>query len=304
MSEEADLIRKFVAQWGARAAGIGDDAAILDVPSGEKLVVSTDASVESVHFRRADISPSEIGYRAAAAALSDLAAMAARPLGLLFALVLPVSWRDEADAIANGVGDAAAASICPVIGGNISAGGELSITTTVLGSSATPLTRSGARAGDSLYATGALGGAAAAMRAWSSGGAPDEETRRQFVHPVPRISEGIWLASHGATSAIDISDGLVTDAGHLAEASGVAISIEADLVPRFAGASLEDALGGGEDYELLVTGQSLDVDAFVKTFGFPLTQFGSVSKGPARVSFQERGKPTATPAGFDHLRKR
>jgi thiamine-monophosphate kinase len=304
VSEEADLIRKFVAQWGARAAGIGDDAAVLDVPPGEKLVVSTDASVENVHFRRADISASEIGYRAAAAALSDLAAMAARPLGLLFALVLPVSRRDEANAIATGVGDAAAASSCPIIGGNISSGGELSITTTVLGSSVSPLARSGACAGDSLYVTGALGGAAAAVRAWSSGAALDEETKRRFVHPAPRIREAIWIASHGATSAIDISDGLSTDAGHLADASGVAMSIDTDLVPRLAGASLEDALGGGEDYELLVTGQSLDAGAFLKTFGVPLTQIGTVSKGPAQVTFQERGKPTVAPAGFDHLRKR
>jgi thiamine-monophosphate kinase len=304
VSEEADLIRKFVAQWGARTSGIGDDAAILDVPPGEKLVVSTDASVENVHFRRADISPSEIGYRAAAAALSDLAAMAARPLGLLFALVLPKSRRDEPTAIADGVGDAAAASGCPVIGGNISSGGELSITTTVLGSSASPLTRSGACAGDSLYVTGALGGAAAAVRAWSSGAELDEETKRRFVHPIPRIREGVWLAAHGAKSAIDISDGLATDAGHLAEASDVAISIDTEFVPRFGRASLEDALGGGEDYELLVTGQSLDAGAFLKTFGVPLTQIGTVSKGPACVSFQQRGNPISAPAGFDHLRKR
>ena len=302
MSEEAELIREFVALWGDRAAGIGDDAAILDIPRGEKLVVSTDASVENVHFRRADISPTEIGYRAAAAALSDLAAMAARPLGLLVALVLPVNRRGDAIAIAAGIGDAAAASSCPIIGGNLSSGGELSITTTVLGSSARPLTRSAARAGDSLYVTGELGGAAAAVRAWSSGSAPDEKTRERFVRPVPRIREGIWLASHGATSAIDISDGLATDAGHLAEASGVAISMDADLVPRFAAASLEDALGGGEDYELLVAGKSLDTAAFLKEFGIQLSQIGSVSEGTARVSFLDRGKPIAAPAGFDHLK--
>jgi thiamine-monophosphate kinase len=304
VSDEADLIRKFVAQWGARASGIGDDAAILDVPSGEKLVVSTDASVENVHFRRPDISAAEIGYRAAAAALSDLAAMAARPLGLLFALVLPVSWRDEATKIADGVGDAAAASSCPVIGGNISSGAELSITTTVLGSSVTPLSRSSARAGDSLYVTGVLGGAAAAVRAWSSGHAPDPEMRKRFVHPSPRIRESIWLASHGATSAIDISDGVAADAGHLAESSDATLTIDADLIPRFRGASLEDALGGGEDYELLLTGQSLDIGAFLKTFGLPLTRIGSVSEGPARVTFLEHGKPIATPGGFDHLGKK
>lgn len=301
MSAESELIRGFIRQWGARASGIGDDAAILDVPPGEKLVISTDAAVENIHFRRTNVSPTEIGYRAAAAALSDLAAMAARPLGLLFALVLPVSWRDDATSIADGVGSAADASKCPIIGGNVSSGEELSITTTVLGSSPAPLTRSGARSGDSLYVTGSLGGAASAVLAWERGGEPAPDVRKKFVQPSPRIGEGLWLASHGASSGVDISDGLTTDASHLAEASGVTLTIDVELVPLFAGVPAELALAGGEDYELLVTATNLDTEEFRRTFNLPLTRIGSITQGEARVTLRKHGSAFGAPSGYDHL---
>jgi thiamine-monophosphate kinase len=301
VSAETEIIRSFVERWGAISSGIGDDAAVLDVPSGEKLVVSTDASVENIHFRRTDISAEEIGYRAAAAAISDLAAMAARPIGLLFALVLPPEWRKDSSAIADGVGAAAKASHCQIVGGNISSGGELSITTTVLGSATRPLARDGARPGDSIYVTGDLGGAAAAVAVWNAGKSPSAEQRMRFVRPSPRIAEALWLASHGATSAIDISDGVAADAGHIAEASKVQMSIETELIPVFTGASLDQALSGGEDYELLVTARGIDASAFQREFGLPLTRMGSVAKGPPVVEFLRGGKRFDPPAGFDHL---
>lgn len=304
MSAERDLIRAFVARWGPLAGGIGDDAAVLDVPHGEKLIVSTDASVESIHFRRGNISPSEIGYRAAAAALSDLAAMAARPIGLLFALNLPVSWRGDAEDIAGGVGDAARSSNCPVVGGNISSGEELSITTTVLGAALSPLLRSGANAGDSVYVTGSLGAAALAASEWGRGREPAANARLRFVRPSPRIGEAIWLAAHGATSAIDISDGLATDALHLAESSAVRIEIDADLVPLFEAASSEQGLSGGEDYELLLTAPSLNVEEFRRTFDLPLTRIGSVAKGAVGLTFRGNGSAIAVPPGFDHLEQK
>jgi thiamine-monophosphate kinase len=301
VNSETNLIRSFVERWGAASAGIGDDAAVFEIPLGEKLVVSTDASVENVHFRRADITPAEVGYRAAAAALSDLAAMAARPIGLLFALVLPASWRDQAFAIADGVGEAAKNSRCPVSGGNISSGSELSITTTVLGAARSPLLRSGARPGDSLYVTGSLGAAALAVSEWKKGREPTADARRRFVRPSPRLSEAAWLASNGATSAIDISDGLAADAAHLAECSGLHFTIDAGLVPAFDGASREQTLSGGEDYELLLTGQSLDTAEFNRIFELPLTRIGSVESGAAGVTFQSKGSPLIVSAGFDHL---
>jgi thiamine-monophosphate kinase len=295
------MIRSFVERWGAISSGIGDDAAVLEVPSGERLVVSTDVSVENIHFRRSDISAEEVGYRAAAAAISDLAAMAARPIGLLFGLVLPPQWRKESSAIADGVGAAAKASHCQIVGGNISSGAELSIMTTVLGSTARPLARDGARPGDSVYVTGNLGGAAAAVAAWNAGKSPSAEQRKRFVRPSPRIAESFWLASHGATSGIDISDGVAADAAHLAEASKVQMSIESELIPVFSGATLDQALGGGEDYELLITASDIDATAFQREFGLPLTRIGAVVKGPPVVEFLRGGNRFEPPAGFDHL---
>src|ERR1700730_3200886 len=115
---EFDAIREMLAQWGDRARGIGDDAAALDVPQGEMLIASTDASVEDVHFKRDWLSATEIGGRAAAAALSDLAAMGARPLGLLLALGVPDDWREKLVELAEGVGNLAAQHGCPIVGGN------------------------------------------------------------------------------------------------------------------------------------------------------------------------------------------
>ena len=103
---EFDAVRALVRGWGALAEGIGDDAAVLEVPRGERLVVSTDASVENVHFRRAWLSPREIGARATTGALSDLAAMGATPLGIVVALVVPYAWRADLEALAEGIGDA------------------------------------------------------------------------------------------------------------------------------------------------------------------------------------------------------
>src|SRR4051812_39417415 len=116
---EFDTIRALLARWGAAARGIGDDAAILDVPRGDSLVASVDATVEGRHFRDAWLTPREIGYRAAIAAMSDLAAMAAHPLGMLLALALPARWRSNVDALADGLGDAAREHAVPIVGGNI-----------------------------------------------------------------------------------------------------------------------------------------------------------------------------------------
>ncbi|MDB4882941.1 MAG: thiamine-monophosphate kinase, partial [Gemmatimonadetes bacterium] len=211
---EFDAIRRLLAIWESQAIGIGDDAAIVDIPAGERLVVSTDAAVENVHFRRAWLSAEEIGARATAAALSDLAAMAATPRGLLLALALPDHWRAELDALARGVGRVASATGCPIVGGNITRAAELSLTLTVLGSAVHPLERAGAVVGDDVYVTGTLGGPGAALRSWLAGGIPSPEDRARFASPMPRLHEARWLAALGAHAAIDISDGLLGDAAH------------------------------------------------------------------------------------------
>ena len=303
---EFDVIRALLERWGARARGIGDDAAIVDVPAGERLIVSTDSSVEGVHFRRAWLTPREIGYRATAAALSDLAAMAATPLGVLIAIAVPPGWNADLTAIADGIADAVDVCGAPIVGGDVTSGTELSIGVTVLGSAMTPLVRTGARPGDRVCVTGTLGGPASAIAALEAGRIPDVEARSRFAHPVPRLREARWLASRGATSGIDISDGLVADAAHLAAASGVRLRLDLDRVPRMPGVEALTAAAGGEEYELLVTlPPSAAVHDFDQLFRIPLSEIGVVvaSRGPGETGVETflRGERVAPPRGYDHF---
>jgi len=301
--EEFDAIRALLRVWGANARGIGDDAAVLRVPDGESLVASTDATFEGVHFQRGWLTPREIGSRAATAALSDLAAMAATPLGLLLALGVPSDWRSELNALAEGLGEIAAAVNCPIIGGNVTRAAELSLTVTVLGASARPLTRAGGRPGDVLYLTGMLGGPGAALDAFLRGAIPRDVDRARFAAPRPRIAEAHWLAERDATAAIDISDGLVADAGHLAAASCVRITLDLASLPRLDGISPESAAASGEEYELLVAFPAharLDVDAFHERFGIPLTIVGQMTEGDG-VSLGPLDGRVDLPHGHDHL---
>lgn len=303
---EFDAIRELLARWGSRASGAGDDAAVVQVPRGDVLVASVDSSIEGRHFRRGWMTPREIGYRAAAAALSDLAAMAARPIGILIAATVPGAWRADLLDIADGIADAVGIVDTRILGGNLSDGGELSITTTVFGSAYAPLTRAGAQVGDAVYVTGTLGGSGAELRALLAG-ASHSAHRERFVRPVPRISEARWLADRGASSGIDISDGLVADARHLASASGVRLALDASCLPCSAGVTAAEALRSGEEYELLVTTASpFDVDEFQARFGLPLTRIGDVERGAAgRVDIagdgDARGAGAAGPAGFNHF---
>jgi thiamine-monophosphate kinase len=300
---EFDTIRDLIARWGATASGIGDDAATLDLPRGERLVVSIDAFVIDRHFERDWLTPTEIGYRATAAALSDLAAMAAAPLGLLFAVNVPKDWRDKLGEIADGVAIAAHEAGTVIVGGNLSAAAELSIATTVLGSTFATLPRSGAQIGDHLYATGRLGGPGAAVAAWKSGREPDRAARQRFAHPTPRLREARWLADRGATSCIDISDGVVADARHIAAASGRQLEIHLDKLPVIDGVSAMDAARSGEEYELLVSASRVDTDAFATKFGIPLTDVGVVIPGDAGVTIVEHGARVAAIPGHDHFSK-
>lgn len=301
--DEFDAIRDMLRIWGAQATGIGDDAAIVDVPQGQRLVVSTDASVEHIHFRRGWLSPSEIGARATAAALSDLAAMAARPLGLLLALGVPDAWRRELEVIARGVGAQAAQADCPIVGGNVTRASELSLTITVLGSAARPLARSQVRPGDLLYVTGVLGGPGAALRALLAGSAPLPAHGARFTAPTPRLSEARWLAAAGARAAIDLSDGLASDAGHLAAASHVRIELELGAIPLIDGVSSEEAVASGEEYELLVAFAPEtvpDVARFADEFGIGLRAVGRAVEGSG-VALLREGRPTDIPRGHDHF---
>jgi thiamine-monophosphate kinase len=299
---EFDAIRAMIVRWGTRARGLGDDAAVLQVPRGDSLVASVDSAVEGRHFQREWFSAREIGYRAVAAALSDLAAMAARPLGVLVAVTIPAEWRQELDELAEGIGEAASASGAPIVGGNTTDGDALSITTTVLGTAFSVLRRDAVRDGDNMYLTGRLGGPAAALRALRGGKKPDLEHRDRLVHPTPRIREARWLAERGAHAAIDVSDGLAADLGHLAAASGVGIEVDLDCVPRVSSVSALDAAASGEEYELVVAAAgALDAVEFERTFGIPLTVIGRARAGEVGVMLSQGGARVANPPGYDHL---
>ena len=245
--------------------GIGDDAAALAVPEGQVLQISTDTAVEGVHFL-ATLSPTEVAYRSVMAAASDLAAMGASPLACLLSLTLPKSDPSWLQAFSSGLSEACEQTGLSLVGGDTTRG-PLSITVTVLGS--TPagqfMTRSGAQPGDRLCVSGHLGDAAAGL-AISKGELAVDDARNKdllmarYERPTARLMLGQTLRDC-ATACIDISDGLLADAGHVAAASGVAIHIDNGSLPLSealcASVPLSQAqdwaLAGGDDYELLFT---------------------------------------------------
>jgi thiamine-monophosphate kinase len=299
---EFDVIRRLLERWGPRARRIGDDAAVITSLGERAVVVSTDTSMENVHFRREWLRPEEIGYRAAAAALSDLAAMGAKPLGMLVAMAIPDNWRASIDALSDGIGDAAGAVDAPILGGDMSRASELSLTITVLGTARDVLARSNARPGDRVYVTGRLGGSRAALLAFQSGREPNAADRERFAHPVPRVQEAVWLADNGASAAIDISDGLAADAGHVACASRVRFDIDLDRIPVVEGVTPLDALRSGEEYEVLATSaEDLDVETFSRLFKLELTKIGSVERGDPEVRVMSNGQQIEVPHGYLHF---
>jgi thiamine-monophosphate kinase len=301
---EFDMIRELQQRWGEAAQGLGDDAAVLTPPVGEQLVVSTDTSVESVHFRRSWLSSREIGYRCAMAAISDLAAMGARPLGMTVALALSSEWTAALGELADGIGEAARSAECPIIGGDLSRSLALHCTFTVLGAAARPVRRSGARVGDVLYVTGLLGGPGAALRALTRGAQPEAAQRERFARPSARVGAGAWAASHGASAMIDLSDGLVSDAGHLAAASSASLTIDLDRLPVLPGCDAREAARSGEEYELLFAAPAdLDLADFARAFDLPLTPVGAVSGQALRgdVSFTSARGRVDLEMGYDHF---
>ena len=296
---EFDAIRSILRRLGPRAKGIGDDAAVLAVPRGDSLVASVDTVVEGKHWGPDWLTPREIARRAVVAALSDLAAMAARPLGVLVAMVIPRTWRAELDALTDGLADAVSNANTYVLGGNLSDGSELSITTTVLGSAFAPLARSSSRVGDRVYVTGRLGAPRAAIERLERGESPGL-FRERFASPAPRLDEARWLADRGASAAVDISDGLIADLRQLSAASNVRIAIDAGHVPCFPDVSVETALSSGEEYELIVTSPAaFDAADFAHRFSLSLTEIGRVVPGSAEV--EVKGARVAALFGHDHF---
>jgi len=307
---EFDRIRKMAERWKLVAKGLGDDCAFLDA-GGTRLAVSIDLSVEDVHFRRAWLSPHEIGYRAAAAALSDLAAVAAEPLALLFALGAPEQEPEATlHAVADGVGEAVRHAGAVIIGGDLTRAPVLVLDCCVLGRAERPVLRSGARPGDVLVVTGALGGPLAALTAWQAGREPASDARRRFARPDPRHAAAKFLAGLGARAMIDLSDGLGGDLGHLLAASGVGARIETHRLPVHPAAAREAASAGvpawafasrsGEEYELLAALPSGVTEAALAASPVPVSVIGVV-ESERGVRARHHHVPVDLPGGFDHF---
>ncbi|MGC8463459.1 MAG: thiamine-phosphate kinase [Acidimicrobiales bacterium] len=274
--DEFAVIDRLRARFEAAAGGgapagevwIGDDAAWVRAPSGS-LLLATDLVVAGVHADLRWCSPADVGFKAVMVTVSDVAAMGGRPGHLLVSVAAPVSV--SLDGVGEGVAEAARLVGAPVVGGDLSTGPVLVVSVAVVGflepgpvgGTVGPLRRSGARPGDAVYVTGPLGASAAGLARLRAGtlpppvvlsGLPDEVDAALAVahrRPAARLEEGSTARRSGARAAIDVSDGLLADVGHLAEASQVGVALSG--VPVAVGATLEDALGGGEDYELVVS---------------------------------------------------
>jgi thiamine-monophosphate kinase len=308
---EFDRIRGITRVLGKHGAGIGDDCGLVR-EGDEFFAFSTDVSVEDVHFRTDWITLEEVGWRATAAALSDLAADGAIPAGVLAAVV---TRRDAPESdllqLMEGVRAAAEFAGSPVLGGDLSAGPSWSVTVTVVGRTRAPISRGGAEPGDRLWVTGTLGGARAAVEAWRRGDEPPAGARVAYAHPEPRIGAGRWLARHGAHAMIDLSDGVAGDAKHLAAASDVALDIDLGALPIHPDVATvarkrgvhpaEFAAQGGEDYELMVAlPQRFDAATlFASECGIQLTPIGNVLEGTG-ASFRQNGKIIPL-GGFNHF---
>ncbi len=305
---------------------LGDDAAVWD--AALPTIATTDTLVEDVHFRLGEATPAELGWKSLAVNLSDIAAMGGRPRWALVTLGL----RPDMDTalltgLYDGLGEACHAYGVVVAGGDVvSTRGPLFLTVTLLGETLDPtgevMRRSAARAGDVVAVTGMLGGSGAWLHPDlnAGGGAEVEAIRRAHFRPIPRVAEGQCLLRAGVRCAMDVSDGLVADLGHICQASGVAARIEAEQVPRHPAAAarlgpaaaLDLALSGGEDYELLVCAPA-DVlagagPALARATGTAITEIGRIedaSSGEPAVRVVDASgaeRPLAR-RGWDHLRE-
>lgn len=301
--EEFRFIRRMIRRYGSLAAGVGDDAALVHVPRDNMIAISTDTSVDNVHFRRDWLTMDEIGYRATTAAVSDLAAMGASGVGILVALATPPESREVLDALADGIARAAVAARVRIFGGDTTRSSVLSLGITAFGNTREALRRDAARAGHHVYVTGVLGGPSATVRALRDGSSVPAAWRDRFANPRARLREAHWIAGRGARAAIDISDGLLADASHIAAASNVHITLDLDRVPVMDGIDPVAAVQGGEEYELLLTSAiPLDTEAFSSRFDVALTEIGSVSDGEPGVVVMSRGKVLDVDLrGYDHF---
>ena len=289
-----DRIRKLLPGPPAGETWAGDDAAAVAPPTGG-LLLTCDAMVAGVHADLSLVGLDDFGWKALASAVSDVAAMGGLPRYALVSICGPP--QTDVDLLIRGVAAAADAHQCPVVGGDLAGASELVVSVTVAGDTGhrAPVLRSGAVPGDRIFVTGRLGGSAAGLRLLREGSA-DPVT---VVHrrPVARVAEGRAARSAGATAMVDVSDGLSADLGHLADASGVGVAL--DFVPVAPRATLEEALGGGEDYELLFTSSkpSLVAAVFAEAGLRPPLGIGYCTTDATERTLAGETLP---PAGWEH----
>jgi thiamine-monophosphate kinase len=336
---------------GGLRLGIGDDCALVAPRRGEELAVTTDLSIAGRHFRLDWHQPEAVGHRALARGLSDLAAMGARPVAAFLSLGLPPSltvasghrpggfrpgsssriesrtksrtksWtKSWIERFFDGFLSLAEAHSTPLAGGDLAESPLVVADIVLVG--AVPrgraLLRSGAKPGDLLYVTGALGGAAAGLArlaklAQTRPGSPNppripkklEVELAPHLYPQPRIRQGLWLQWRGlASAALDVSDGLSTDLAHLCQESGVAAEVDAALVPTHPTASLDQALHGGEDYELVFAAPA-SARLPRSIAGVPVTRIGRIVKArrdqPALTLLTPQGAQPLEPRGWEHF---
>ncbi|HEV7575317.1 MAG TPA: thiamine-phosphate kinase [Caldimonas sp.] len=314
---EFELIERFFTRPARRAAlGVGDDCALLQPTPGTTLAVSTDMLVEGRHFL-STVPPDRLAHKALAVNLSDLAACGARPLAFTLALALPRADEAFLGDFARGLFALADREACELIGGDTTRG-PLTVCITVFGElpAGGALLRSGARPGDDLYASGNLGDARLALEAFRGkvtlAGDAFRQVRQAMELPAPRTGLGIRLRGV-ATSAIDVSDGLTGDLGHLLRRSGVGAVVDIDALPRSAVLAAqpielqrECLLAGGDDYELVFTALPSRRDAVAAAAinaGVAVTRIGRIEAG-ARLRLIDRGGEDVVSefGSFDHFR--
>lgn len=321
---EFDLIARYFTRPVRRAAlGVGDDCALLSVAPGMQLAVSSDMLVEGRHFF-ADVDPAHLGHKALAVNLSDLAACGARPLAFTLALALPRVDAPWLQAFADGLLRLADAHQCELVGGDTTQG-PLNLCVTVFGEVPTgqALLRSGARVGDDIYVSGTPGEARLALDALRGRlalpPAALQQLRPRLEQPTPRVALGLALRGV-ASSAIDVSDGLLGDLGHILKASGVGACVDATVATNLLAASAQQAratadfdaqtlmqcaLAGGDDYELVFTAppaQQAAVQAAAQASGTRATRIGRVEPAPGLRVVDSQGQPVAQHfASFDHF---
>lgn len=323
---EFDLIARYFRQPVHRAAlGVGDDCALLRITPGHQLAVSSDMLVQGRHFHEGT-DPQALGHKALAVNLSDLAACGAQPLAFTLALALPAADPAWLEPFARGLLALAHAHDCELVGGDTTAG-PLNICITVFGevpasgAGSLALLRSGARLGDDIYVSGTVGDARLALEAlqgrWSLPLAVRDTAQRRLHTPTPRIALGLALRGL-ASAAIDISDGLLGDLGHVLQASGVGarLALPAPGSLMACGGEALDAcvpqadqldcvLAGGDDYELAFTAAPEHRDAVIAAAGIsmtPVTRIGSIEPGPGLRVCDARGAPIhGNWRSFDHF---